>query len=479
MFSKTRKFISVLCAAALVFSAFVFYAPAAQAFTANTGTVNTPDTNLREQPTTASAVLATMSKGDSVSVRGDKIGGWYQVAYQTFTGYVRADFIDVMVTGMNDPGVMIEEAVMKEQPDTASADVQTLQIETQVTITGSYGSMYQIRAGSAEGFVPQSSVHKYDIIPLSLKATTNSSNVNLRSIPSTSGDIVTTMKGGVVVTTYSIQDHWVKIDYQGKTGYVRGDFVNYNMPSGKAVTDMHPGMRGQAVTTLQVALRKKGYFHLAANGVYGNATKAAVKKFQKSLYLEADGVAGSQTLLMLFGSTDVLKLWNNYRTDIQAQRPEQSGKVWMVDWFDTDSRDGVQSIMKKGVSFEVIDVRSGIHWNMERFGDVTAHWHADVCPMTKDDTEKMTKAWGGELNASRRPVWVKYDGKYYAASLMGFVHNTDPIGDNGMDGQVCLHFRGSKVHESGRVDEAHQACIMESFNSADRLGAYLASGKVD
>jgi peptidoglycan hydrolase-like protein with peptidoglycan-binding domain len=212
-----------------------------------------------------------------------------------------------------------------------------------------------------------------------------------------------------------------------------------------------------------VALRKKGVLHVAANGVYGKATRAAVKKFQESVYLGADGIAGTQTLLLLFG-TDAPKLWNNYRSEMEAQKPQQSGDVWLVDWFD-----GMNKIMGKMTPFKVIDVRTGISWNMQRFGGYTALWHADVETVTKDDTKKMTEAWGGELNPSRRPVWVMYDGKYYAASLMGFVHNTGPTSSNGMDGQVCLHFRGSKIHGSGHIDEAHQACIMEAFVNADRL----------
>jgi hypothetical protein len=99
--------------------------------------------------------------------------------------------------------------------------------------------------------------------------------------------------------------------------------------------------------------------------------------------------------------------------------------------------------------------------------------------MTKADTEAMTKAWGGTLDSSRRPVWIKIGGKYYAASLMGYVHNVDTISTNGMDGQVCMHFRGSKIHESGHIDEAHQACIMEAFAKAGKLDSYLDAGKVD
>ena len=414
-----------------------------------------------------------MAAGAEVSVSGSESAGWYPVSYQSYTGYVRADFIDVMIAGLSDPGVIIVEAVMTAQPDPSSAVLATLPVETQITITGAYGKTYQIDTGSASGYVPQTSVHKYNIISLNFSATVNSSNVNLRDIPSTSGNIVTVMEKGKTVTAYSIQDHWVNIDYSGSAGYIRGDFLTYNLSPGTYLTELHPGMRGQAVTVLQVALRKKGFFHIAANGVYGNATRAAVKKFQKSLYLDADGIAGVQTLLLLFGPTDALKIWNNFRSDMDPQEPQQIGKVWLVDWFG-----GMEDTVERFSPFEVIDVRTGIHWQMQRFGGNTALWHADVETMTKADTAAMTEAWGGDLNPTRRAVWVKIGSKYYAASLMGYVHNTDTISTNGMDGQICLHFRGSKIHASGHIDEAHQACIMEAFESAAKLDAYIDSGKI-
>jgi hypothetical protein len=231
---------------------------------------------------------------------------------------------------------------------------------------------------------------------------------------------------------------------------------------------------------VQTALKKKGFFYPAADGIFGNATKAAVEKFQASVSLPVDGVAGPQTLLVLLGSEGAASLWYNYRASMPEQKVRTNGKVRLADWFDTDEANGMQSVIKKGEdnAFEVIDVRTGIHWTMIRFGDVNCHWHADVCPLTKADTEAMTKAWGGELDPTRRPVWVKLNGKYYAAGLMGYVHNTDPISDNGMDGHVCLHFRGSRIHSSGHIDEAQQACIMEAFAKASKLDSYIARGKV-
>lgn len=141
------------------------------------------------------------------------------------------------------------------------------------------------------------------------------------------------MKKGANVTVHSIQDHWAKIDYKDKEGYIRGDFITYDIPENAYLTAISPGMKGQAVMNLQIALRKKGFLYVAANGVYGNATKAAVKKFQKFAYLKADGIAGPQTLILLFGVKGAEKLWNNYRSSMPAQKAKKSGQVWLTDWF--------------------------------------------------------------------------------------------------------------------------------------------------
>lgn len=473
MVIRMKKYVSVIIAIALILSAFVFSIPEAYASTGKTGTINTQDANLREEPSTASNVITKMNQGDKVTVLDDETGGWYKIKDQDKTGYVRADFIDVMVTGLDDSAVIMIDTPMTQQPDTAGTVAANLTANTQITVTGEYGGLYQIRTGSQTGYVLKTSVHKYRIISIGLRATLNASGVNLRSTPSATGESLCILKKGTSVTIDSITDVWAKLSYSGKTGYVKGSFITYNVSD--RITTMSSGMRAQAVTTVQLALKKRGLFYPAANGVYGNATKTAVAKFQDSVGLPSDGIAGPQTLLLLLGSEGANSLWNNYRTEIPAEKPQKSGRVILEDWFD-----GMDKIMKKYTTFEVIDVRTGVHWQMERFGDVTAHNHADVCPMTKSDTAAMTKAWGGKLNDSRRPVWVKYEGKYYAAGLMGYVHNTSPIKDNGMDGQVCLHFRGSKLHVAPafHIDEAQQACIWEAFAKASKLDDYIAAGKV-
>lgn len=59
------------------------------------------------------------------------------------------------------------------------------------------------------------------------------------------------------------------------------------------------GMRGTAVKDLQEALIQKGY-QIKADGAFGRATMKAVRSFQSANKLKVDGVAGSQTLSLLF-----------------------------------------------------------------------------------------------------------------------------------------------------------------------------------
>ena len=59
------------------------------------------------------------------------------------------------------------------------------------------------------------------------------------------------------------------------------------------------GSRGEAVRTIQTKLKRWGYYTGTVDGVYGSKTVAAVKYFQRSNGLTADGVCGQRTLAAL------------------------------------------------------------------------------------------------------------------------------------------------------------------------------------
>lgn len=63
------------------------------------------------------------------------------------------------------------------------------------------------------------------------------------------------------------------------------------------------GMRGSEVKKVQTKLKEQGYLSGAVDGIYGKATREAVKKFQRAKGLKVDGIAGSATLRALGIST--------------------------------------------------------------------------------------------------------------------------------------------------------------------------------
>lgn len=59
------------------------------------------------------------------------------------------------------------------------------------------------------------------------------------------------------------------------------------------------GSRGDEVRRIQTKLKSLGYFNGTVDGIYGVKTQSAVRRFQKSVGITADGIAGNKTLLYL------------------------------------------------------------------------------------------------------------------------------------------------------------------------------------
>ena len=55
------------------------------------------------------------------------------------------------------------------------------------------------------------------------------------------------------------------------------------------------GSTGPAVELLQLALNRAGFGELQTDGIFGSATDAALRRFQKSKGISADGIAGQET----------------------------------------------------------------------------------------------------------------------------------------------------------------------------------------
>ncbi len=84
-------------------------------------------------------------------------------------------------------------------------------------------------------------------------------------------------------------------------------------------TTLREGDSGDAVKTLQRALKNRGYYSGSIDGVYGSSTVAAVTAFQQRNGLRVDGTAGPSTQTALY-DTDALDA-----DEFETLRPGDSG----------------------------------------------------------------------------------------------------------------------------------------------------------
>lgn len=137
-----------------------------------------------------------------------------------------------------------------------------------------------------------------------------------------------------------------------------------------------------------------------------------------------------------------------------------SFKVEMLPWKQ------VNKLLPNKSKFTVIDVETGLHFRVQRRA---GNKHADVQPLTREDTKIMKKVYNGKWSWKRRAIIVLSHDQMIAASMHGMPHGAGAL-VNGFPGHFCIHFAGSTTHKSGRADVSHEMMILKA---AGKLEEYL------
>lgn len=117
-------------------------------------------------------------------------------------------------------------------------------------------------------------------------------------------------------------------------------------------------------------------------------------------------------------------------------------------------------------SATVIDLDTGQQFNVQRRGGSN---HADVQPLTAEDTATMKAIYNGKWSWKRRAVIVELEnGRKIAASMNGMPHGRGAIVGNNFNGHSCIHFRNSTTHGSRKVDLAHQMMVWKAANIVEK-----------
>lgn len=136
------------------------------------------------------------------------------------------------------------------------------------------------------------------------------------------------------------------------------------------------------------------------------------------------------------------------QSSLQALGKQHYGEL--VDW----------SVMKdklpRGSTFSVVDLISGQEFRVQRRA---GSGHADVQPLTRQDTATMKAIYDGKWSWKRRAILVKSGSATYAASMHGMPHGGDGIPDNDFKGHFCIHYLGSLTHKTDQQDPDHDVMV--------------------
>ncbi|RCW48845.1 hypothetical protein [Paenibacillus prosopidis] len=129
-------------------------------------------------------------------------------------------------------------------------------------------------------------------------------------------------------------------------------------------------------------------------------------------------------------------------------------------------------VPKKSI-FSVTDLGTGLTFLVQRRAGKD---HADVQPVTKEDTRIMKQIYHDGWSWKRKAVLVHSGDEWIAASMNGMPHGGDGIPGNGFSGHFCIHFYLSSTHKSELPDLTHQIMVHKAagnlrpfFDSASPL----------
>jgi len=151
----------------------------------------------------------------------------------------------------------------------------------------------------------------------------------------------------------------------------------------------------------------------------------------------------------------------NNGNDTEAKKQSANHKIQMFQWEEVDD------ILPKYSKFTVVDLETGMKFRVQRRAGSN---HADVQPLTSEDTAIMKKIYNGQWSWKRRAIIVISEEQMkIAASMHGMPHGGGALKNN-FPGHFCIHFYGSTTHRTNFMDLSHKLMILKA---AGRLDLYL------
>jgi len=130
------------------------------------------------------------------------------------------------------------------------------------------------------------------------------------------------------------------------------------------------------------------------------------------------------------------------------------------------SWDMINERLPRYSKFTIMDIETGKQFNVQRRA---GSQHADVQPLTTEDTKIMKDIYEGKWSWRRRAVLIMVEDQWYAASMHGMPHGAGALANN-FPGHFCVHFLGSTTHKTDKMDFSHKLMV---YKAAGQLTEYL------
>lgn len=202
--------------------------------------VQVKNLNVRSSATTSSSLLGQLQQGASVQVLSTE-GSWAEILYNGASAWVHMDYIQ-LVSGSSNAAPQITS------PSSFVVQVDALNVRNKATLDSKkVGVVYRNEAlkvisvnanwvevelsGGAKGWVYSyyGILQNSPVSPTSSTSTTESASktvtilyngTNLRTQPSTSGEVASRVDAGLKLKVINTINDWYEVEYQGKKAFV-------------------------------------------------------------------------------------------------------------------------------------------------------------------------------------------------------------------------------------------------------------------
>ena len=229
--------------------------------------VNVDVLNIRATSSISGNIVGKLYNGNPVNVLENMANGWSKINHNGKIAYVKTEFISTThIIKSRTYRVNTNILNVRSGAGTNFKTIGILSRNQTLTILDSTKDWYKIKFNGKDGYVKGSyltandSARPNNIQGTTFKETVNENNIyktnvnvlNIRSIPSTAGNIVGKLYNGNPVNVLeNMANGWSKINHNGKIAYVKTEFITINQPlpnqilQPKKSESIHP--KGKAV----------------------------------------------------------------------------------------------------------------------------------------------------------------------------------------------------------------------------------------